>query len=73
MRRIFVFLGVLALVSLPTDAAVADPNCVGASAPVEAQMFHPLGQNLAKPLATSAPAAVGTFLSGAARAEDCPG
>ena len=71
MRRIFVFFAVLTVVSLPTGTAVAEPNCVGTVVPMEAKTLQPFGQNLAMPLATSAPGVLGTFVSGTARAEVC--
>ena len=65
---------VIAFLTLPVTPAVAasdDAACPGQILPAESQGLHPLGQNVANPIATSAPGAAGTFVSDLARSDAC--
>jgi hypothetical protein len=73
-HRFAVAAAVAFLVAVPAAPAFAQSQnaaCPGQNLPEESQLFHPLGQTVAKPVATSEPGAVGDFVSTLAHSEEC--
>ena len=60
-----------AVPAAPASAQSQNAACPGQNLPAESRLLHPLGQTVAKPLATSEPGAVGDFVSALARSEKC--
>jgi len=73
-HRFAVAAAVATVVAVPATPAFAQSQnaaCPGQNLPSESQQLHPLGQTVAKPLATSEPGAVGDFVSAVAHSEEC--